>query len=44
MNEIQIKVFKIEVGQTPPAGRLHMGGGMISVPELGGHKQLLPFT
>ena len=42
MNEIQIKVFKIEVGQTPPAGRLHMFRSMKRVPQFRCYEDLFP--
>ena len=41
MYEIKVEIVQPEILQTPPAGGLHMVGVMESVPQLGGHEQLL---
>ena len=41
MYEIKVEIVQAEILQTPPAGGLHMVGVVESVPQLGGHEQLL---
>ena len=41
MYEIKVEIVQAEILQTPPAGGLHMVGVVESVPQLGGHKELL---
>ena len=41
MYEVEVEIVQPEVLETPPAGGLHMVGVVESVPQLGGHEQLL---
>ena len=42
MNEIKVEIVQPEILQAPPAGGLHMVRVVESVPQLGGHEQLIP--
>lgn len=42
MNQVQVQILQLEVSQCLPEGRLHILGVVLSVPQLGSHKQLLP--
>ena len=41
VHEVEVEIVESEVLDTPPAGGLHMVGVVESVPQLGGHEELL---